>query len=119
MDRICNAVLEKVNTLATLGRYVIISDEEFYESFPEVENKSDALNRALKFLQSEGYVDVRYSRQNLYCVAPLKTFEAPPPPQPEVVEVREHKQRLAPPFIAAFCGGAAGSLLISLIFALI
>ena len=120
MDRICNAVLDKVNALATLGRYVIISDEEFYESFPDDEQKRDELlTRALKYLQSEGYIDLRYSRQNMYCVAPLKKYEAPPEPLPPQTTEIIYRPGFWAPFIAAFCGGAAGSLLISLLFALI
>lgn len=120
MDRNCTAVLAKINDLAPLGRYVIISDDEFYECL-QGENKGEILSRALIDLQSGGFIDLRYSRQNMYCVAPLKKCEPEEPPeivpqpQPEPAE----KKRPSSPFLAAFCGGAAGSLLISLIFSLI
>ncbi len=128
MDRICSAVLQKTNSMATLGRYVIISDDEFFEAFPDGEEKSGAsLLHALNFLREEGFIDLRYSHGNMYCVAPLKNYEPPadeqnaplriPPPAVQSA-VKAGKFNL-PAFFAAFAGGAAGSFIISLIFALI
>ena len=124
MDRICIAVLEKICSLAATGRYVVFSEDELFETFPEDEEKSEAtLKSALKTLKETGYIDLKYSSGNLYCIAPLKNFEPLP-----VVEENEPKTEEKVPkvrhirgaiFISAFLGGALGSLIISLIFAFI
>ena len=126
MDRICNAVLEKTNQSAYPGRYVVISEDEFLEAFPEGEQKSgELLMRALKFLQVEGYIDLKYSHGNMFCVAPLKKCEPAPQENAQAAAAltpppaQSRNKQVIPPLIAAFCGGAAGSLIISLIFLLI
>ena len=73
MDRICNAVFEKISSLAPVGRYVIISEDEFFEGFPDGGDRNESeLKRALKTLTSGNFVDLKYSGGNLYCVSPLK-----------------------------------------------
>ena len=125
MDRICIAVLDKISTLAAIGRYVIISEEEIYEAFPEdAERNESELKRALRTLISDGYVDLKYSDGNLFCVSPLRKYVAEPEiqaaPEPVKIEMEpQKKNEKTVYFWAAFLGGAAGSLLISLIFAFI
>lgn len=128
MDRICIAVLDKICSLAGAGRYVVFSEDELMDSFPDGEERCEkVLKAALKFLQSDGYVDVKYSSGNMYCVAPLKNYEPLPEPEPEPgftpPAIAEEKPKLRDMrgaiFISAFFGGALGSLIVSLIFALI
>lgn len=126
MDRIGSALLEKINMLTGVGRYVIISEDEFFDCFPEgYDANEDRLKKALRGLIAEGYIDLKYSSGNMFCVAPLKKYEpeispepqrdAPAPPQSPSGE----RTKALPLFLAAFAGGLAGSLLISLTFALI
>ena len=122
MDRISTAVLDKISAQTAIGRYVVYSEDELFDAFPEdTERDETELKRALKELLADGYVDVKYSGGSLYCIAPLKRYVAepdpppPPPPEPEVKPVKG----VPAGFWAAFCGGALGSLIISLIFALI
>ena len=128
MDRICKAVLEKICALAPLGRYVIISEDEFFEDFPEDCEKSETeLNKALRSLVSGGFIDLRYSSGDLYCAAPLKKYEPEPAPEPSpsaeeitetVYEPERPKMKIyAFAFLAAFCGGALGSIFAGLISA--
>lgn len=124
MDRICCAVLEKILSLAPIGRYVVISEDEFFEAIPQdVENAEQELKKALKALAQSGYIDVKYSSGNLFCTAPLKKFEEPPKQdiQPTVPTVPEVKKDRAPilMFLSAFAGGVTGGLLITLLFWLI
>ena len=78
MDRICDAVLNKIHALSPTGRYVIIDEDELFDAFPDGSYRSfDELKRSLGFLCHEGYIDVKYSRGETYCVAPLKRYEAP------------------------------------------
>ena len=119
MDRICGAVLNKIHALSPTGRYVIVDEDEFFDAFPEGSIKNfDELRRTLTTLCNEGYIDVKYSRGETYCVAPLKKYE--PPVEVYEEEYQEERGfRIDPVFISAFAGGAIGSLIISLIFAFI
>ena len=123
MDRICIAVLEKICSLAATGRYVVFSEDELFETFPEDEEKSEAnLKGALKSLKETGYIDLKYSSGNLYCIAPVKRYEPEPEPLPSTLPQAEVKQQNIKPlyvFLSAFFGGALGSLIISLAFAFI
>ena len=120
MDRICGAVLNKIHALSPTGRYVIIDEDEFLDAFPEDSVRSfDELKRTLTTLCNEGYIDVKYSRGEMYCVAPLRKYEAPVEEYEEEYSEEARGFRIDPVFISAFAGGALGSLLISLIFAFI
>lgn len=130
MDRICCCVLEKISSLAPLGRYVVVSSDELLESFPEEADKNySELKKAVKALSAEGFIDLKYQDGEYFCAAPLKKLipaepEAEnvlPEPQPEVKAVKKSVKSAV--FWAAFAGGlaggAAGSLIISLILALV
>ncbi len=126
MDRICSALIEKINTLTGVGRYVIISEDEFLECFAEGEEPTDGeLKKALKGLIAEGFIDLKYSSGNMFCVAPLKKYMAEEPeeqPEPNGLPVpitSESGYAGLKTFAAAFAGGMAGSLIISLIFAFV
>lgn len=117
MDRICSAVLDRIFALSPVGRYVIIAEDEFLETFPEDSEKTyDELNRALYTLAEGGYIDLKYSRGDMYCVAPLKKFIEKPEP---VASEEPKKKRLDFIFFSAFAGGALGSLIVSVIFAIL
>ena len=67
MDRLSCAVIQKIGSLAPVGRYVIISEEEFFECFPEDVQKSESeLRKALRSLSGSGYIDMKYSSGDLY-----------------------------------------------------
>ncbi|MCI8370006.1 MAG: hypothetical protein HFE41_02360 [Clostridia bacterium] len=126
MDRISNAVIDKICSFATVGRYVIFSEDELYEAFPEGEKRDlSTLKNALKTLLNAGYIDIKYSGGSLYCIAPIKKYEPEPEqiilPEPELrlPEKAKRERKYLLPFLAAFSGGALGSLLVSLTFALI
>ena len=117
MDRICGAVLNKIHALSPAGRYVIVDEDELYDAFPDGEEKSfDELKRSLGLLIKQGYIDVKYSRGDIYCIAPLKRYEEEVAEEP-FEEARRF--RFDPVLVSAFAGGALGSLIISLIFAFI
>ena len=117
MDRICSAVFDKIRELSPSGRYVIVAEEEFYDNFPEDSERSyKEIDRALSVLKHGGFIDVKYSRGDMFCVAPLKEYVdeiiTPVPAKPA-------GRKLDFTFISAFAGSALGSLIISLIFALV
>lgn len=124
MDRICSAVIDKICSLATVGRYVVFSEDELFEAFPEGERRdTDKLRTVLKQLVNEGYIDIKYSGGTLYCIAPVKKYEPEPEkitvPVPEPANKKKTRKKSVPTSVAAFLGGALGSLIVSLVFALI
>lgn len=122
MDGICSAVLNKIYALGAPGRYFVMSSDEFFEAFPEDCNRDEnQLKKALKSLSADGYIDIKYSSGNMYCVALLKVYteeKAPPPPladdgleeyyEPEKLQKSAYRSA----FWAGFLGGALGSALI-------
>lgn len=125
MDRICESVFQKICSLAPLGRYVIISEDEFWEVFPEESERNETeLDKALKKLISDRFIDVKYSGGDMFCVAPLKNYENAQPIsiEPQTAQQDEKplkRQSALTVFFAALIGGALGSFIISLVFALI
>lgn len=76
MDEICSAILTKLCDLGEVGNFLILEEEELFEIFPEGAEKSrTVLDEALKRLKASGFIEIRYSRGNLFCLAPLKKFE--------------------------------------------
>lgn len=124
MDRICFAVLEKICSLAAFGRFVVFSEDELLDAFPDGEKRSEAVLRgALKTLKEYGFIDLKYSSGDLYCIAPLKNYEPEPEPVKEEIKIEEETPKTrhmrGAIFIPAFLGGALGSLIVSLVFAFI
>ncbi len=119
MARICGAVLDRIYALSPAGRYVIIAEDEFYEAFPDGSERTyDELNRALSALRSGGYIDLKYSRGDMYCVAPLKRYVEEELPV-AFVPAEPKRKKFDFVFLSAFAGGALGSLIVAVIFALI
>ena len=117
MDRICSAVLNKIHALSPAGRYVIVDEDELYDAFPDESDRSfDELKRSLTILIKQGYIDVKYSRGETYCIAPLKKYEEEAVYEPAG---KVKRFRFDPVLISAFAGSALGSIIISLIFAFV
>ena len=125
MDRICGAVLNRIHSLSPAGRYLVIDEDELLEAFPdEAEKTFDELKRVLTTLCKGGFIDVKYSRGELCCIAPLKTYTEEPP-APESVEAEpilteEPKRfKIDAVLVSSFFGSILGSMLITLIFAFV
>lgn len=116
MDGICGAVFGKIKALGAYGRYFVISAEEFLEDLPDGERANIAeLDKALKSLASEGYIDIKYSGGSMYCVAALKNYEPQLPPVAVNADTYVKKSQNASLFWAAFAGGAAAGIATALI----
>lgn len=114
MDGICSAVLNKIYALGAPGRYFVISSDEFFEALPEDCARDEGqLKKALKSLTADGYIDIKYSSGNMYCVALLKVFtEEDEQSQNDGFEdCYEPEQIQKPAYRYAFWGAFAGSAL--------
>ncbi len=80
MDRISCCVLDKICTLAPLGRYVVFSADELFEAFPDDEEATmTELKKAVKALTADGYIDLKYQDGEFFCAAPIKKPRPAPP----------------------------------------
>lgn len=127
MDNVSLAVLNKLCATTDIGRYAIISEEEFFDALPESETPCADLSRALSNLSDDGYIDIKYSGGDMYCLAPKKL---PPvhPPEPTEITVSEVKTPPTIPektgfrqflysMLGGFLGAALGGILITILTA--
>ena len=127
MEAILKAVFEKVQSACKDGSYAIIDSAEFSDAVPDGERKTPGeIDGGLKTLQKGGFIDIKYARGDMYCVAALKSAlpeekEEPKECSPTVIEVKEKfNSRAAAVYSAcAFLGGALGSAIICLITTLL
>lgn len=122
MDAVKRALFYKISESCKNGGFAIIDGTEFADAIPEGERRAAGeIDGALKELQKLGYIDIRYARGDMYCVAALKSElpeenceEKLPDRSPTVVEVKEKINKFAVALYAAaaFLGGAAGSAII-------
>lgn len=92
--------------------YEIFSDEDFLTLYPPALGvKKEEIERAVRALNEEGYIDVRYAEGGTYCVSVLekgRNYES----QALCVKFGALR-RVSPAFRYAFFGGACGALLAS------
>ena len=122
MDAVKRALFYKISESCKNGGFAIIDSTEFADAIPEGERRAAGeIDGALKELQKLGYIDIRYARGDMYCVAALKSElpeekceEKLPDRSATVVEVKEKINKFAVALYAAaaFLGGAAGSAVI-------
>ena len=122
MDDVKRALFYKISESCKNGGFAIIDSTEFADAIPEGERRAAGeIDGALKELQKLVYIDIRYARGDMYCVAALKSElpeenceEKLPDRSPTVVEVKEKINKFAVALYAAaaFLGGAAGSAVI-------
>ena len=122
MDDVKRALFYKISESCKNGGFAIIDSTEFADAIPEGERRAAGeIDGALKELQKLGYIDIRYARGDMYCVAALKSElpeenceEKLPDRSPTVIEVKEKINKFAVALYAAaaFLGGAAGSAVI-------
>lgn len=124
MEAIVKAIFEKVKNTCGDGGYAIIDSAEFADALPDGIRKShEEIDGALKELQKGGFIDIKYARGDMYCVAALKNAlpdeeeKQPAECSPTVIEVKEKFNVKAAALYSAFAflGGAVGSAIISLI----
>lgn len=122
MDEVCRAIFDKVKSACTDGAAVF----DYGELAGAVEGEEltpEKVDGAVKRLCGDGYIDIKYARGNLYCLAPIREpeDEKEDEPSPTVVEV---KQKFSFKCALLYCaaalvGGAAGSAIASAIAAVL
>ncbi len=78
MDKLTSSILSVVNA-QTGGSYKVMEAKDFIDALPE-KSKTDetGVANALQYLAERGFVDIRYSERDTYCVCSLpkgRTFE--------------------------------------------
>ena len=78
MDKLTSSILAVVNA-QTGGAYKVMEAKDFIDALPE-KTKTDetGVSNALQYLAERGFVDIRYSDRDTYCVCSLpkgRTFE--------------------------------------------
>ncbi len=115
MEEICTDISATLCD-AGMGGYKIFYEEELTECLPENMRNRETLEAALKNLSGGGYIDVKYARGNVFCIACFKRYEAKKPEEkPEAVVTESvitkpalSKKTYVAISLCAFLGSAAG-----------
>ncbi len=114
LDTLTATLLRAVNELCGEGKYEVIEENELLSAFPrKVAMDRQGLKKTLDYLCKNGYVDVRYAEDGVYCLCSL------PDGRRYSEQVREERsdgiRRRAKSLVftitGAFLGGFLGSLL--------
>ncbi|MGN1373101.1 MAG: hypothetical protein ACI4VK_03520 [Candidatus Coproplasma sp.] len=123
MDDILLALSSLLESSGTDG-YKIFYEDELIEVFPDDLRNRETLEAALKKLTSDGYIDVKYARGEVFCIAVLKKYEQPEEVGNDCKEVLPAKPVNANSVyiyaaVAAFLGGMIGGCITAIIAAVV
>ncbi|MGN1060542.1 MAG: hypothetical protein ACI4QN_02300 [Candidatus Coproplasma sp.] len=128
MEDILLALSSLLYSAGTDG-YKIFYEDELTEVFPEDLRNRETLEAALKKLVSDGCVDVKYVRGEVFCIAVLKKYEPPKELENQDEEDSERcengEQKLSVKkvyvcaAVAAFLGGMLGGCVTAIIAAVV
>lgn len=118
MDKLTSSILAIVNS-QTGGAYKVMEAKDFIDALPE-KSKTDetGVSNALQYLSERGFVDIRYSDRDTYCVCSLpkgRTFEESSGAEKTRGRRGVRGQWLGA-FFGALAGAFAGSFLAGLLF---
>lgn len=72
LDRRTTLVLNKINQLCSGGSFEVVEQEELLSCFPETcKTDAEGLRHILSYLEENGYIDMQYAEEGLFCVCPL------------------------------------------------
>jgi len=118
MEEICNALSAKISETGT-GVYAVFYEDELLDALPEDARNRETLEAALKKLNKEGYIDVRYARGSAFCLSSVRPYVYEKPSEKVEADEIEQTQPHSPCrtkktylFIGlcSFLGGLAGGL---------
>ena len=121
MDKLTSSILAVVNA-QTGGAYKVMEAKDFIDALPE-KTKTDetGVSNALQYLAERGFVDIRYSDRDTYCVCSLpkgRTFEESTGAEKARGRRDVRGQRLLT-FFGAMLGAFIGGCLAGLLFFLL
>lgn len=108
---------------AGMGGYKIFYEEELLDCLPDNMRNRETLEAALKNLNGNGYIDVKYARGDTFCIACIKKYAAPAvETKPEILPAAVETVKPALPkatcfalFLFAFLGSAAGGFIAAIL----
>ncbi len=72
LDTRTAALLAHLNGLCREGKYEVVEADELLSCFPPKAGMDrENLQKTLAYLSENGYVDIRYEEDGLYCLCPL------------------------------------------------
>ncbi len=125
MEEICYSLCAKLIEAGT-GGYKIFYEEELLDCLPQEVRNRETLEAALKKLNSERYIDVKYARGNAFCIAVFSQYPLPEDndgqendaPADEKL-VRADKKLYFTAALSAFAGGLAGGCVAAIVAAVL
>lgn len=121
------AILCKLNSIAPLGTFCIVDTDDLFDLDPTDYKGLEQVKKSVSALQRDGFIEVKFSHGETFCVALLKPL--PPKEEPKAAALAEPKAepvkplptpkkansvfaKLTPylPTLAAFVGGFLGAL---------
>ena len=72
MEEICKLLSDKLREAG--GKYTVFYEDDLLDEIPEDMRSRDTLEAVLKKLHTEGCIDVKYARGNVFCIAFKKPF---------------------------------------------
>ena len=114
MDEICSAVLKKICDLGGFGNFIIAELCELCDVLSDdYEDKNKVIESALKRLKTEGFIEIKYSREQIYCLSALKKpeIEIAPTATTPVLKKRTYYLCAGCGFLGAFLGGLLACLI--------
>ena len=123
MDDVCRAIFEKVKS-ACAGGAAVFDAGELAGAVEGEELSAEKVDGAVKKLCGDGFLDIKYARGNLYCLAPVREPEDEDTESNSPATIVEVKQKFSLKCALLYCaaalvGGAAGSAIASVIAAVI
>jgi hypothetical protein len=118
MDQSCKAILDQLNSKTQCGHYIIVDYDELKECLPDGANSPDDISLAIESLRRDGYLSIRYERDGIVCLTPLKCYVESLPAQTIPPLSEEHtikKSQLCWAIIASFVGAFLGAFLSGLL----
>lgn len=125
MNTLSLNILNKIKNCSG-GGYAVLSLEELMECAPEGEPVSfDDISQAIAELAEQKYLDIKYSRGDMYCVAAVKDYAINEVIEsneilPEVVQAADdvsYGRLYAICAALSFAGAFVGSFIVCIIFA--
>ncbi len=72
LDKRTHLLLSRIALLCADGGYRIVEENELLSCFPQrLKTDGEGLSHMLRFLRENGYIDVKYAEDGVYCLTPL------------------------------------------------